>query len=264
MEDPFSVYPDAFLSLMIPLHIVCGALGAFVLCPLAAFAPKGGAVHRLAGRLLLIDVVLVALTGSLLLVDPLFMLIYWPEDSAAMGFTDIFRSAHYPEMFFLYLVVTLLYFSFSGARLWARVGHGHAERVRSNWLDWGLAIGMGGFALFFLALGILDWIHADRLASDFIAGPTVVLAFIGFDFYTFAARPAVHRFPWWFLHMTKMFVVWAGLIDAFWWRVRLKIIPAENMNTDFHIGTILWLGFTAIGVMVYRSHFRKSDRSRRP
>ena len=242
---------------MIPVHIVLGMIGAFILCPLAAFAKKGGTVHRLAGRLLLVDVSLVAISGTLLLLDPLFFLVYWHEQSAPKGFGQYFQSAHYPELFFLWLVVTLLYFSFSGARIWSRVDHGRAERIHSSKVDWVIAMGMGVFGLIFLIIGIMDLIHASKLAGAFIIGSGLLLSFVGFDVYTFLRKPKVQGFPWWILHMTKMFVVWAGLLDAFWLRVRVYLLPEEYINVHYPFGTALWLSFTLIGYIVYRKQFSR-------
>ncbi len=179
IEASTSIYPDVFLSFMIPFHIVCGAVGAFVLCPIAVFSHKGGITHRRVGRLFLIDVIFVAVSGAILLIDPLFLLVFWPMESAISEFGQYFQSAHYPELFFLYLNSTLIYFSFSGVRVWQLVGYGHAKVVSSNWIDWCLALGMGIFAIGFLMIGILDLIHAERMALEFIIAGCIVLSFGG-------------------------------------------------------------------------------------
>lgn len=256
IDTTSSIYPDLFLSLVIPFHIFVGAIGAFVLCPIAAFSKKGGKNHRLIGRLFLFDVILIALSGSILLVDPLFLTLYWPEQSLIHDFPEYFKSAHYPELFFLYLNTTLIYYSFSGVRIWKRIGYGSMTTIRSDWVDWCLALGMGLFALGFLVVGFFDFIHEDRLAKEFIIGGLIVLSFVIFDIYTFLVPTSVAGFPWWIIHMTKMFVVWAALVSAFWLRVRVYVLPKDYLDIHFHTGTILWLTLTLIGYMVYRKQFR--------
>ena len=241
---------------MIPFHIVVGAIGAFVLCPIAAFSKKGSELHILTGKVFLIDVIVLAITGAILLVDPLFLLVYWPQESLTHDFGEYFKSAHYPELFFFYLNTTLIYYSFSAARVWERV-RVSTDVLKSNWIDWTLTLGMGVFVICFLLIGVYDLIHADKLALEFIIGGLIVLSFLIFDLYTFIVPTKISAIPWWILHMTKMFVIWAALISAFWLRIRVHVLPQDYLDIHYHTGTILWLALTLIGYLVYRNKFQK-------
>lgn len=193
----------------------------------------------------------------ILLLDPLFLLVYWPEHGIVHDFAEYFTSAHYTELFFLYLNTTLVYFSFSGVRIWKRIGYGHAKIISSNWIDWSLTIGMGVFVIFFIIVGIYDLIHADKLGLEFLIGGTIVLCFLVFDMFTLILPTRFSHVPWWILHMTKMFLVWAALISALWLRIRVYVLPEDYIDIHFHTGTILWLTLTLIGYLVYRRHFQK-------
>ncbi len=57
--------------------------------------------------------------------------------------------------------------------------------------------------------------------------------------------------------MTKMFVVWAALVSAFWLRIRVYVLPQDYIDIHYHTGTILWSTLTLIGYLVYRKHFQK-------
>jgi len=228
-----------------------------VLCPIAVFAHKGGVTHKRFGRWFLVDVIIISVSGAILLVDPLFLLVYWPQQSLTHDFAEYFKSAHYPELFFFYLNTTLIYFSFSAARVWERIGYGGAKTLSSNWIDWCLTLGAGIFVIGFLIIGVFDLIHADKLAVEFIIGGLLVLSFVSFDLYTLIVRTKVSGFPWWILHMTKMFVAWAALISAFWLRIRVYVLPQDYIDIHYHTGTILWLTLTLIGYLVYRKHFQR-------
>ena len=242
---------------MIPFHIIVGAIAAFVLCPIAVFSKKGSFIHITAGKWFLGVGVLLALSGAVLLVDPLFLLVYWPEQGVTHDFIDYFKSAHYPELFFFYLNITFIYFGFSAARIWVRTGHGKFERIKSNWFDWLLTLVTAIFVLFFIIIGVFDLIHAEKLALEFITGGVLVLSFVIFDLYTHIFPIKVSSFPWWILHMTKMFVAWSGLLSAFWLRIRVHVLPHEYLDIHHHAGTVLWLTLTLIGYLVYRNQFKK-------
>lgn len=246
---------------MIPFHILVGAIGAFVLCPIAVFSRKGSPLHITAGKSFLIISILIALSGALLLVDPLFLLVYWPEQGLIHDFGQYFKSSHYPELFFFYLNMTFIYFCFSAARVWSRVGHGTYETIRTNWFDWTLTIVTAIFILFFFIIGIVDLIHADKLGVEFIAGSIIVISFIIIDLYTFIFPVKVSGKPWWVLHMTKMFVAWSGLLSAFWLRIRVHVIPHDYLDIHYHTGTILWLTLTLIGYLLYKNRFKNNNPS---
>lgn len=245
-------YPTTYLDVLISLHILAGFVGAFILCPLAAFARKGSRLHRAAGRWFLIDVVVISASGTLTLLDPAFLEVYWANETELKGFGQIFQSAKLPNLFFLFIMVMFAYSAFSAVRLWARTGYGAAERITSGPVDWGLALAMGVFALIFLGVGIDDWLHHEAFAATFIVGPLVMLGFVCFDLYTFIWRPRVARFRWWVLHVVKIMYVWAGLLQAFWLRVRAHILPEEWWDFPPHLGTILWVALTAVACATYR------------
>jgi len=251
-------FPDTYLAVVISAHILFGAIAAFVLCPLAVFARKGSRLHRRAGRLYIAFVVLICISGILALLDPFFLAQYWQQESAAKGFGGIFQSARNPTMFFLFLVIMLAYMSFSAVRLWPRTGYGAAERIRSNAFDWVLTAVMAAYAVGFLVVGIEDLLSHSKYATTFLGGALVMLAFVGFDAYTFIARPQVRRYPWWVLHMTKLCYAWAGLLDAFWIRLRVFVLPEDLLQAHLHVGTLLWLGLTAAGFVLSRRSMAKA------
>ncbi len=40
MHESTALFPDEFLAVAIPLHIIFGGMGAFILCPIAFFIKK--------------------------------------------------------------------------------------------------------------------------------------------------------------------------------------------------------------------------------
>jgi hypothetical protein len=245
-------FPNTYLEIAIWTHIALGAIAAFVLCPLAVFAKKGSKWHRKVGRLYVGNVILICLSGIAVLVGPAFLDDYWKQESAAKGFGEIFHASDKPTMFFLFLLVMFTYMSLSAIRLWSRIGYGAADRISSNALDWLLAAVMGAFSVGFLIIGIEDLISHIKFATTFLGGGLLMLCFVAFDVYTFVAKPAVKRFPWWVLHMTKLFYAWAGLLDAFWLRLRVFVLPIDMQQPLIGIGTPLWIGMTALGFVLYR------------
>ena len=250
MTDAFM--PDIYMTITISAHIVLGGIGAFILCPLAILAKKGSKLHRNAGRLYVINVTLICLSGMLTLADPAFLGEYWQQESVVKGFSEIFQASRNPTMFFFFLVVMLAYMSFSAVRLWPRIGYGARDRIRSNAFDWLLAAVMGSYSVGFLIVGIEDLLSHSRYATTFLGGSIVMMGFVCFDVYTFIARPQVSRYPWWALHMTKLFYAWAGLLDAFWIRLRVFVLPADMLQEPLPLGTILWLGLTVAGFLLFR------------
>ena len=57
---------DSILAVVLPIHIVAGAISALVAFPVAAFAVKGSRPHVAAGRCFVLGYVVVCLTGLLL------------------------------------------------------------------------------------------------------------------------------------------------------------------------------------------------------
>ena len=255
-------YPDTYLAVMISAHIVFGGIAAFILCPLAVFARKGSRLHRKAGQIYMMSVVLICVSGMLALLDPAFLAEYWKQESVAKGFGEIFQASGNPTMFFLFLVVMLAYMSFSAVRIWPRIGYGKAERIHSNAFDWVLTAVMAVYAAGFLVIGIEDLLSHNKYATTFLGGALLMLGFVGFDIYTFVAKPQVRRYPWWMLHMTKLCYAWAGLLDAFWIRLRVYILPEDLVQEPLPVGTIIWLGLTIAGFILHRRSMTETPEHR--
>ena len=259
MDGSSPVFPDEFLAIAIPLHIIFGGIGAFILCPVAFFIEKHTKWHGIIGRLFLIDVVFIVISGTLLLIDPLFVSVYWADESNLKGFSSLFHSAHYSEVFFLFLAVITLYLSFSAARIWKRINYGRAEIIHTNLFDWLLSVSMLLLCVFFIYVGILDLIHVDKAGWKFIAASMLMLTFVAFDLYTFIKKPKVADHRWWIWHVVKITCAWAGLLDAFWLRIEPILVEKgliEDLSLPF--GTICWVILISLG---YFLNHRKMGRS---
>jgi hypothetical protein len=216
--------PDTYLTILRVLHVVFGIVATFVLFPIQITNRKGGRQHRRVGRWVIWVSTAIAVTGLLMLIDPLFLERFWPVEAERLGRAALFEHTAYEPLFFLFLVVTLLYYVYSGARIWTRTAAADREgRVPSNAADWTLTGVAGAFALVYLALGIHDLPSGQRYAIDLLGSSLTLLPFVVADLVSFVPRWTVRLVRWWWLlHVLKLFNAWHGLIDAFVLRLEVQ------------------------------------------
>lgn len=116
------------------LHVIVGGLAAFVAFPLAIFSGKGTAFHRKAGYASSFLCLLVAVTGAVMLVNPLFHAL-WVSNEHVMGteWVLFFNELLYEPLFFLWLDVLLIYFCGSAIRVWVRVASVRKGGLPAAW-----------------------------------------------------------------------------------------------------------------------------------
>ncbi len=124
-----------------------------------------------------------------------------------------------------------VHFSGSGARIWIRLKHS-TDRIRAFALDYLLtllmciAVGAGGsFMIIMLMRG--EYQHAFDTFS-MIAIPMIS---IGFDIYTFIARPKRDAINWRLVHSFKMMWTVSICFSALW--LRLQVQLPEILHTDW-------------------------------
>lgn len=216
--------PDTYLDLVRVLHVGLGIVATFVLFPIQIANRKGGRLHHRVGRWVLLVSVAIAVSGILMLIDPLFLDDFWPMRAEQLRYAALFEESYYEPLFFLFLVVTLLYYVYSGARIWTRTQRADEQgRVPSTPIDWTLTGVAGIFAVFYLALGIGDLPSGQKYAFDFIASGLTLAPFLLLDAFSFVPRWTIRLVKWWWLiHVLKLFNAWHGLVDAFILRLEVQ------------------------------------------
>ena len=115
---------DSILAVVLPIHIVAGAISALVAFPVAAFAVKGSRPHVAAGRCFVLGYVVVCLTGLLLEMERTTggtIRVLWTEFKLVGP--KVSDSGHLPPLLFFAtatLDLAFLYLAVSGWRVWAR------------------------------------------------------------------------------------------------------------------------------------------------
>lgn len=216
--------PDLYLDVARVVHVFIGAVTTFVLFPWQICNRKGGRRHRQVGRWTVWASIGVAVTGISMLIDPLFLDDFWPREAGRLGETQLFTDSYYEPLFFLFLVVTLLYYVVSGARIWARTAAADPDgRVGSSPIDWTLTAVAAAFALVYLALGIHDLPSGQKYAIQLIGAGATIVPFLVIDLISFVPRWTIHLVKWWWLlHVLKLFNAWHGLVDAFVLRLEVQ------------------------------------------
>lgn len=239
---------DAFIGAVLPAHIALGILG-LVLGVLAMGARKGGALHRRAGRGFVLVVILVAVTGTALLVDPVFATVDFALFAQERGLLAIVEAAHYGELLFVFFTLVTVYGAVTGARLWTLVGGARDGRFAGRTIDWAFALASMPLTLLFLTIGIVDVVRVQRYGLEILAYAGLFLGLLALDLLVMARRPLLAGRPWWALHMAKMMAAFSALAYALYLRHRLEL-PEPLQIHGF--GAILLVLLMAGSVLVHR------------
>ena len=236
------------------LHIFVGALATFVAFPCAIFSTKGSLFHRRSGYAALFLSVFVAITGTGMLINPLFHSL-WLKDETARGtqWVLFFNELLYEPHFFMWLNVLLIYFCLSAVRVWIRVASvkrggpsfGTVDIVLCAVLmiSSSLSLFAGCWDLWHLSFHPYAFIYVELSLYVMMFGVVDVLSFIA---------PKKFLLEWGFaLHGYKFFSAWDGLLTAF--IIRLKISygvlkPLDSLyNLFIHalILLLLWRYFSS-------------------
>jgi hypothetical protein len=249
---------DSFLGIVLPIHIVVGAISAIVAFPVAAFASKGSRPHVAAGRCFVAGYVVVCLTGLLLEMERRTggtFRVLWTDFKLVGPLSK--GSEHLPPLL-LFATATLdlafLYLAVSGWRIWGRArdaGRGVFRRF-----DTILAVRA---ILVAIAFGTSWWMVVDAVSTMPSAPKSNVVPHL---FFTGAAlvflvdagldlRVRLTRRPpraWWFKHARKMVMAQIFLAAG---------IPFRCADLE-HVG--FWTTATAFLVLVIGAiaalHFR--------
>lgn len=250
------------------LHIVVGALAAFVAFPCALFSGKGSRFHRKAGYAAVVLSVLVAITGTCMLVNPLFDAL-WLKNERARG-TDwvlFFDESLYEPHLFMWLNVLLLYFCFSGVRVWIRVASVRRGGPSFGTVDIVLCAILMVSSSLTLFGGCWNLWHRSfhPFAYVYVEVSLYAMLFGAVDILSFFA-PQRYLIDWGFaLHGYKFFCAWSGLMTAF--MIRLKLSYGALKTTDtlygFFVHALILLMLWRYFVRTKASHTRL-DSSNRP
>ena len=193
-----------------------------------------------------------------MLLDSLFISVYWIAESNNKGFSSFFKSVHYKELFFIYLTIILLYMSFSAARVWKRANPRKNLYLTSGPIDYLLTFMLAINSIIFLVVGILDIQHEDMFGYYFVIGSIIMLLFVVFDMYTFLKKPLLSKHKSWIHHMVKITCAWAGLLDAFWIRINPILIEMGfEIFAKIHFGTSSWILLIFIGFIGHRKKLNR-------
>ena len=233
--------PDGFLDVVRAVHVAIGAVTTFALFPAQMVNRKGNLWHIRIGRWVMWASIAIAASGGLMLLDPLFLTDFWPAKAEQLGYTAFFEHSYYEPMFFLFLMVTLLYYVLSGGLIWRRTARADDQgRVPSGPLDWSLTAVAGVFGLFYLAIGIRDIPSGEHYAWQFVGAGATLLPFVIVDCISFVPKWTVHLIKWWWLlHVLKLFNAWHGLVDAF--LLRLEVMDVWVLAHRPLITRSVWL-----------------------
>jgi|GEM_PF-1577053 len=205
---------DSFLGVVLPIHILAGAISALVAFPIAVFAVKGSRPHVFAGRCFVAGYVVVCLTGLLLEMERTTggtIRVLWTEFKLVGPLPD--HSDHLPPLL-LFATATLdlafLYLAVSGWRVWARARDAtHDVFSRFDTILAAIAVAVA------VAFGVSWWIVVDAVATMPSAPKSNTSPHL---FFTIAAsiffldagldlRIGINRRAprvWWFKHARKM------------------------------------------------------------
>lgn len=234
------------------LHILVGALATFVAFPFALFSRKASRFHRRCGYAAVCLSVLVAITGTCMLINPLFRGL-WLQNEKARG-TDwvlFFDESLYEPHLFMWLNVLLMYFCFSAVRVWIRVASVRKGGPSFGMVDIVLCLVLivsssltlfgGCWNLWHRSFHPFAYVYVEVSLYAILFGVVDVLSFIS---------PSRYLLEWGFaLHGYKFFCAWSGLMTAF--MIRLKLSYGTLKVTDtlygFFVHTliiiILWRYF---------------------
>ena len=253
---------DSILAVVLPFHIVVGAISALVAFPVAAFAVKGSRPHVAASRCFVIGYVVVCLTGLLLEMERTTggtIRVLWTEFKLVGP--KVSDSGHLPPLLFFAtatLDLAFLYLAVSGWRVWGRArdaGRGVFRRF-----DTILAVSA---MLVAIAFGASWWMVVDAVSTMPSAPKSNVVPHL---FFTGAAlvflvdagldlRVRLTRRPpraWWFKHARKMVMAQIFLAAG---------IPFRCADLE-HVG--FWTTATAFLVLLTGAiaawHFRRRLR----
>lgn len=249
------------------LHIVVGALAAFVAFPCALFSAKGSRFHRKAGYAAVVLSVLVAITGTCMLVNPLFDAL-WLKNERARG-TDwvlFFDESLYEPHLFMWLNVLLLYFCFSGVRVWIRVASVRKGGPSFGTVDIVLCAILMVSSSLTLFGGCWNLWHRSfhPFAYVYVEVSLYAMLFGVVDILSFFA-PQRYLIDWGFaLHGYKFFCAWSGLMTAF--MIRLKLSYGALKTTDtlygFFVHALILLMLWRYFVRTKASHTRLDSANR--
>ncbi|MDA7765918.1 hypothetical protein N8917_01105 [bacterium] len=253
---------DSILGVVLPVHIVAGAISALVAFPIAVFAVKGSRPHVTAGRCFVAGYVVVCVTGLLLEMERTTggtIRVLWTEFKLAGP--RVSDSGHLPPSV-LFATATLdlafLYLAVSGWRVWARARN--ATRGVFTRFDTILAATAVAVAI---AFGVSWWIVVDAVATMPSApkgttGPHLFFTVAALIFLVDAGldlRISIKRRPpkvWWFKHARKMVMAQVFLAAG---------IPFRCADLE-HVG--FWTMATSLLVLLTGTiaawHFRRRLR----
>jgi len=210
------------------------------------FAPTLGPVHRRCGQAFVWVVLFVSASGCALLADPAFSSIGLLFFSNKTHLGDVLKSSQYFGVMFLYFTLSTLYATVTGPRILARIRASSDGRITSSKLDWILALAALPLSLMFLAIGVIDVIHAQRFGAEFIFFSLVLDTFIIFDIATFVLRPSIRGSPWWMIHMVKMLSSFSTIVYAVYLRHFFQL-PKIRQVDFFGV----YLGGVLIGIYLF-------------
>lgn len=229
------------LEIASAIHVGLGAIGAFILCPLLVISGlwRKWRYHRLPGRIFLYVTYGIALTGLVMLLDPLFLDTFWPEllESGVLQFSEVFEDTAVQPALFLWLNIILLYLVGTGYRVWKRAH----QRFAAGWIDWGLTGALAVFSLLFLGIGVYHANIGHSYGVHFVQLALLLLVFAAFDTFDYLQKDKSFIRHWSFsVHATKMIVAWFGLVKAF--KIRLTSLPSPLLTKYYWEIDLLFVG----------------------
>ena len=231
------------------LHIISGCIAAFVIFPMAAFARKDSQRHRKYGYMATLFACAVALTGTLMLLNPMFPSL-WAANVKARGieWQLFFNETFYEPAFFLWLDILLLYACFSSIRVWIRIKSIKADAAPYGEVDLILTFLLSASSIFFVWVGIHDISHLSihPFATIFIGLGLYALAFAAVDIASFWLPSELLVRHGWILHGYKFLFAWHGLITAFTIRMKISYQAFSTMDT-----TITLLGYLSTAILFW-------------
>ena len=253
---------DSILAVVLPIHIVVGAISALVAFPVAAFAVKGSRPHVAAGRCFVIGYVVVCLTGLLLEMERTTggtIRVLWTEFKLVGP--KVSDSGHLPPLLFFAtatLDLAFLYLAVSGWRVWARARDAtHEVFARFDTVLAAIAMVVA------VAFGVSWWMVVDAVATMpsapkgtigphlfFTVAASIFLLDAGLDLRIGLKRRGPRT--WWFKHARKMVMAQVFLAAG---------IPFRCADLE-HVG--FWTMATALLVVLTGAvaawHFRRRLR----
>ena len=228
------------------LHILSGSLATFVIFPLAIFSRKGSQRHRVYGYASTFVACIVALSGTLMLLNPNFRS-YWASNLNERGieWQLFFSETFYEPAFFWWVNILLLYACFSAIRVWIRIKAFKSNAASFGLLDIILTLLLTVSSSFFVWVGYYDIAHlsAHPFAMMFIGVGLYSLAFSAIDIVSYLLPGQFIVDYGWILHGYKFLFAWHGLITAFTVRMRISSMAFSAFDTSLTLlGWLLTAG----------------------